>query len=583
MKSTIAGIRLRPIRFKRVTLSLTAKLAFGFLTVLLLFTAVSGFTAFRLDELKAKDAELIELVGRQETALALRQLVQEMDATAAGYLLSGKSELAENYAGSVERFYALVESVGASAETRDQRNWRARLSTVSKEFVANFERAAAQLEDPSLDEARKRSMSVAAYNASQIHKQTIFDLVQSFYDEYTASEEDARRQYSSLIETTGAVALWANAAAVLVGAFVAVVVVRSLTIGVRRLRGGIERVKDGDLTSLIDARNKDELGRLSDSFDASVSAVRSMLTGTKGIAESLQAHSASLRDFAGSTKEANVSIVRAMAEMSAGAAKQAEQAERSVATILELEERMDGVLAAADVLGKTSGTAMTSVKEGSATVGELEKRSERTGGALRAMAEALSRLETRAGDIYSMTNAIHEITQQTNVLALNASIEAARAGAHGRGFSVIAEEVRLLSVQASEASRRIDAMLSQLRAGMQEAAASVSSTADSFTDQRRAVTEAGAAFERIVRLIGVFDEEIRRIGDRALEAKRKQAELVESVHIVASIAQETAAGVEETAAATDQQDESVGRVAEEASELHELAEALFGEINRFRV
>ena len=567
----------------RLSLSLSAKLALGFPIVLLIFTGVSGFTAFRLDELGAKDAELRALAARQDTALALRQLVQEMDATAAGYLLSGKADLADDYAESVESFYGLIEAVGASAETRDQRNWRARLATVSKEFVANFERAAAQLEDPSLDDARKRSMSVAAYNASQIHKQTIFELVQSFYDEYTASEARARQQSSALLESTGAVALWANVAAVAIGAFVAVVVVRSLTIGVRRLRGGIERVKNGDLTSLIAARNKDELGRLSDSFDASVAAVRSMLTGTKGIADSLQAHSARLRDFAGATKEANVSIVRAMAEMSAGAAKQAEQAERSVATILELEERMDGVLAAADVLGTTSVTAMTSVRNGASTVEELEERSERTSDALRTMAEALSRLEARAADIFSMTNAIHEITQQTNILALNASIEAARAGAHGRGFSVIAEEVRLLSVQASEASRRIDETLGQLREGMQEAAASVSSTADSFTDQRRAVNEAGAAFERIVRLIGVFDEEIRRIGDRALEAKRKQAELVDSVHVVASIAQETAAGVEETAAATDLQDESVGRVAEEAAELHELAEALFGEINRFRV
>jgi methyl-accepting chemotaxis protein len=568
---------------ERPSLSLSAKLGLGFVLVLLIFTGVSGFTAYRLDELSVKDAELRALAGRQETALALRQLVQEMDATAAGYLLSGKSELANKYTESIEGFYGLVDSVGASAETRDQRNWRARLSTVSKEFVANFERAAAQLADPSLDDARKRSMSVAAYNASQIHKQTIFELVQSFYDEYTASESRARQQSTALLESTGAVALWANVAAVVIGAFVAVVVVRSLTIGVRRLRGGIERVKNGDLTSLIAARNKDELGRLSDSFDASVSAVRSMLTGSKGIAESLQAHSARLRDFAGSTKEANVSIVRAMAEMSAGAAKQAEQAERSVATIQELEERMDGVLGAADVLGTSSVTAMTTVREGSSTVQELEKRSERTSGALRTMAEALSRLEARAADIFAMTNAIHDITQQTNILALNASIEAARAGAHGRGFSVIAEEVRLLSVQASDASRRIDETLSQLRAGMQEAAASVSSTADSFADQRRAVNEAGAAFERIVRLIGVFDEEIRRIGDRALEAKQKQAELVDSVHVVASVAQETAAGVEETAAATDLQDESVGRVADEAAELHELAEALFGEINRFRV
>ncbi|WP_309121415.1 methyl-accepting chemotaxis protein [Paenibacillus sp.] len=563
--------------------SLALKLTLGFAIVLFLFTAVSVFTALRLEQLNAKDTELRALAERQETALTLKSLVEQMDAIASGYMISGKPELEKQYMEKVPELTRLTELVGASAETRDQRNWRARLTMVSQEFVDHFERSAAIVADASTDAAAKQPKIAAAFNASQIHKQVIFELVQSFYDDYSRAEGEARAEYSALIEGTRAVALVSTGAAFAVAAAIAAVVVRSLTAGVRRLRLGIERVKSGDLSRDIAAATKDELGALSDDFDASVAAVRGMLARTKGIAEALQAHSARLRDVAGSTKDANASIVRAMEEISAGSAKQAEQTEQGVAAISELEERMDGVLSATSVLTDASDRAKTSLRDGETTVRELEARSERTGEALRDMSAALTALESRAADIFGMTNAIHDISQQTNILALNASIEAARAGEHGRGFSVIAEEVRLLSLQATEASRRIDDMLSPLQSGMQEAARSLASTADSFADQRRAVSDAGAAFEGIVRILGVFEAETRRIGERVNEAKRKQAELVGSVHVVASVAQQTAAGVEETASAAAMQDEAVGRVAEEATELHELAETLFGEIDKFRV
>ncbi|MCI3923965.1 methyl-accepting chemotaxis protein [Paenibacillus sp. TRM 82003] len=550
--------------------------------MLLIFTAVSIFTQDRLSQLVAKDSHIQQLSERQENALALKSLIETMDSTASGYLLSGKTELEQRYRDNVPELERLVGLVGGSAETREQRNWRARLDMVSQEFVAQFAHSAGIAADADSDVADRQRRVIAAFNASQIHKQVMFDLVESFYKDYSAAEAAARVDYSELVKSTSAVTLWANAAAVVVAIVVSWLVIRSLIGGVRLLRQGIERVKDGDLTQNVASRSKDELGRLGDSFDATVAAVRSMLAHTKRIAESLTEHSRHFGAFAAATKETNTSIVRAMDEIAAGAAKQAEQSDASVSTIQELEDRMDGIIGATEVLLGTSLDAKRAAKEGGDNVEALRSSTERTGGALRTMSDALRRLEKRSGEIADITNSIHSISQQTNILALNAAIEAARAGAEGRGFSVIAEEVRLLSLQTTESSKRIDDILRQLRSGVNEAAETLQHTADRFTEQKGQVQETGGTFRSIAMLIEGFDREITHISDRVREAKTKQSELVDSLQVVASVAQQTAAGVQETAASAADQDESVGQIAVEAADIHRLADSLFREIDKFK-
>jgi methyl-accepting chemotaxis protein len=368
------------LRYPRsFSLSLAMKMSIGFAIVLLIFAAVSIFNHLRLEVLEKKDVEVRMLSERKQTAIALKSLVEQMDATASGFMLSGKSDLASQYKESIPEFAKLTEAVGSSAEMKEQRNWRARLKMVSTEFTDNFERAEKQANDPAVDAARKQSMMVATYNASQIHKQVMYELVQSFYDAYSAEDQEAKRQFGELIQGTRTVTLWATIAAIAFAIAVAAFVVRSLTLGIRQLRFGIERVQGGDLSESIAAETGDELGRLSDSFDASVAAVRGMLKTTKSIVESLTAHSDRFRQFAGSTKETNTHIVRAMGEIAVGATKQAEQTEASAAAIGELEERMDGIFTATEILIASSRNAKRSVESGTLGVKALSESSERTG------------------------------------------------------------------------------------------------------------------------------------------------------------------------------------------------------------
>lgn len=551
----------------------TAKLSLGFALVLLLFAAVSAFTALRLETLRSQDAELQALAERQRAALELRSVVERMDSLATGYLLTGKPELAERYWETSETFFGLVRAVGDAAQTPEQRNWRARLSAVAAEFTANFERAAEVREKP--------AAAAAAYNASQIHKQVIFELVDSFADAYTSAETAEREGYSALIAGIAAVAIWSNGVAALCAAAVAIPLVRSLSAGVRRLRTGIDRMHAGDLTEIGRSRTRDELGRLGNRFADSVASVRGMLAETRRIASELQGRSRQFRRFAASTREANHTLVRAMEDIASGAVLQAEQAEAGVRALNELERRMLEIGSAAERLLAESRRAGEAVRGGTDTVAALGSSAERTGEAMQAMSEALRRLERQTAEVTGVTAAIRELSQQTNVLALNASIEAARAGEHGRGFSVIAERIRQLSFETTEASARAGRLLDPLRAGAADTAAALSAAAGRFSEQRNNVSQAGEAFLALTRSFQAFDEDIKRIGERTSEAQKCGALLSEAVSVIAAVAQQAAAGVQETAATNAEQDRAIESIAAGAGELQRLAEALARDLGRF--
>ncbi|WP_199624472.1 methyl-accepting chemotaxis protein [Paenibacillus alkalitolerans] len=562
---------------------LSVKLAAGFALVLLIFSAVAIFNHFRMEQIQAKDTYERNLATRQQLSAELKMLVFELDSVATGYMVSNKSDLVDRYDALSAKLDLLVKQVGQTAADREQREWGARLTAVSKEFMGNFERVKAIADDPSLSPIEKQESLARAYMLSQLHKQTIFDLVQKFYDAYTAADEEAKAETAKLLAETRTVTSYAAAAALIVGVALAVTLVLSLRRGISKISRSVQLLSEGDLRHTINARTKDELGLLSDSLDASVARIKHMLTETKRFAESLREQSQLFAGFARTTADSNGSIVAAMEQIAAGASKQAVQAERSSSVLREWEDRLQEIESTASVLLGTGAKANRHAKTGAVLVEQLQDASRVTVDAVKTMQQALARLEKQSSEIAGITGTIADISQRTNILALNASIESARAGEQGKGFAVIAEEVRELSVQSNQSSKRIEHILSDLRRQTADVSRLMGTAMDSLMTQNGKVEETQATFRTIFSVISDFDEQIRFINEKVNDSKEKQEHLAESVQIVASIAQQTAAGVQETAASSAEQDRSVGRVAAEAQNMNSLSEAIFKEISHFKI
>jgi methyl-accepting chemotaxis protein len=563
--------------------SLTAKLAIAFISILLIFTIVGGFTHWRLGEMKTKNTYESQQTQRQRLATELKLHVQETDTVVTSIMITEQGGLLDRYEQLSSKLGPLVKEVSETAETKEQRKWGARLTAVSKEFVNNYDRVIDIYNNKHLNSIEKQSAYASAYAASQLHKAVIFELVGKFYDDYLQSSMDAKRETTVLLEDTRKFTVMAAAAAFIVCLALIAAIVFSFRRGLQNIHRSVAYLSVGDLRHSINAKAKDELGQLCDRLDESIARMKHMLLETKRIAQNLRDQSLRFDEFARSTAEANGNIVAAMGQIAAGTTKQAEEAEQSSTILYEWVDRLQDIDSSANELLITSHAANEQAAKGDKFVDQLKAASDSTAHSLLSVQQSLSLLEQRSTDISVITSAITEVSHRTNILAINASIESSRAGEQGRGFAVIAEEVRELSLRTRESSKHIEKIVSQLRSQMADALSFMSLAMERLNSQNLIADQTHEAFRMIFSMISRFDKQIFHINELVRAAKEKQGELSDSVQIVASIAQQTAASLEETASATEEQDRAIRRIAAEAQSLNRLSESLFEEINAFKI
>ncbi|CAG7655919.1 Methyl-accepting chemotaxis protein McpC [Paenibacillus allorhizosphaerae] len=226
--------------------------------------------------------------------------------------------------------------------------------------------------------------------------------------------------------------------------------------------------------------------------------------------------------------------------------------------------------------------AVAHTRSGSQAMEALQSAAADSDAVLQRVSLSMTTLSESSVPISHMVGAISDISAQTNVLALNASIEAARAGVHGRGFAVVAEEIRLLSLQTGESAKRIGGIVASLHKHMQQLDASLHAAQRSFAEQNRKV-EASLGSFRDIRIS--MDELSERIGEVHLligQTEQNHDMLVETIAHVAAITQETAAGVEEVHSSSMQQNSAVQQIAAQTEDMLELARSLFAEIGKFQ-
>ncbi|GAB2722751.1 methyl-accepting chemotaxis protein [Paenibacillus thermoaerophilus] len=566
---------------KKSGITLTHKLIAGYSVLLALFAVVSGLHLYRLGSLKDSFRE--QSVQEQRTRLAyeLKQKVQEMNILLSGYLVGRDQKLIASYSARADEMKSLIEQVGATALTKEERDWRARLTMTGEEYANMMALAETQLGHAQADSYVTILRHI--HEGAQTHQETVFELVDRFIESYEANSTAAAAATLMQVEATEKQAVVAPLLALLLAAAIAAVMIRSYMKPIRRLQQAVGRLAEGDLRHRIGSSSNDELGLLSQQFDRMVENFSEMLRHTQRIAAALTTQAESFGRFSRTTAEANADTIRAIGEIAAGSDRQANEAERSHSCMLELDSRMKDIGRLAQTMMELSRDASCKSLDGAEAVDRLREASRQSGEWMEKLDEALDSLAANSHQTHKIVQAVTEISSQTHVLALNAAIEAARAGAHGRGFAVIAEEVRKLAQETHDSSKTIAANLGALVDGIVSSRRLMKQLSDSGLRLNEQLEMTARSFAEIEQSMRLILGRIETAAGQVAEAERQNRELLAASEQVAAIAEEMAAGVQEVNASSVRQDASIRDIARQSQEMAQLAHQLFEEIRRFRL
>ncbi len=367
-------------------------------------------------------------------------------------------------------------------------------------------------------------------------------------------------------------------AAILAGLFIAV----TITSPINYIKKLLKKMEQGDLTTKSNIKGKYEIGQLSHSFNEMTNNIGGLIKGTSVLTVELTDDSKHLNVIANQAAEASKEIMLAVESVATGASEQARDAEKATGVIKDLTSRM-----------KETETTFKSVIEATTRTKEVSSRAAVTIEALNnSTSDTIKLTDDIRADIKNLVDQFKEIldivkfisgiSDQTNLLALNAAIEAARAGDAGKGFAVVADEVRKLAEQSTEATKSISTIVNGIYEATTSTERMIEEGSSIFGEQERAVKDTDETFKVIVGDMDEISSEIDKVHQMLSGLESIQDEAIDATTSIASIAEQSAAAIQEVLATGEEQNASADQLAQMALNLGEVIEKLNESIEGFK-
>ncbi|WP_407292392.1 methyl-accepting chemotaxis protein [Stutzerimonas zhaodongensis] len=324
--------------------------------------------------------------------------------------------------------------------------------------------------------------------------------------------------------------------ALLLGIVAAWLITRQIILPLRTTLADIERIASGDLTASTAVTRRDELGALQKGIQQMGTTLRQLIGG--------------IRDGVSQISSAAEELSAVTMQTSAGVNSQKEETDQVATAMNEMSATVQEVARNAEQAAQAANEADKEAQEGDRVVAEVVAQIERMAGEVIRSTEAMTVLQNDSDKIGSVMNVIRAVAEQTNLLALNAAIEAARAGEAGRGFAVVADEVRGLAQRTQKSTEEIEGLVTALQNGTQQVSA-IMQNSRSLTESSVELTRsAGTSLARITSTVSNIQAMNQQIATAAEQQSAVAEEISRSVVNVRDVSEQTAAASEETAASS---------------------------------
>ncbi len=366
-----------------------------------------------------------------------------------------------------------------------------------------------------------------------------------------ATNQQAKDQYDMAFELVVGLLIVATALTLLF----AWLLTRSITVPISQALEAAEEVAEGNLTRPIKVDGNDEAGRL----------LAAMAKMQDKLRDTLQRIAGSATQLASAAEELNA----VTDESARGLTQQNNEIEQAATAVNEMTSAVEEVARNAVSTSEASRAATTSAGDGRDLVQETVSAIERMSGDVQATATLIGDLANESRDIGKVLDVIRGLADQTNLLALNAAIEAARAGEAGRGFAVVADEVRALAHRTQQSTSEIERMIGSIQSGTEHVVDSMRNSTERAESTLNIAKGAGMSLDTINTAIVEINERNLVIASAAEEQAQVAREVDRNLVNIRDLSVQSATGASQTSAAS--------------SELSRLAVDLNGMVGRFRL
>lgn len=385
-------------------------------------------------------------------------------------------------------------------------------------------------------------------------------------------------QANSIKQLTYALIIIATILAVTIG----VIITYGFGKAIKNINNTLTRASGGDLTATVEHNRKDEFGILADSINDMINNLKFIIDKATKVGQTVVESTRNVSENAELLVTSAKNITVAISEIQQGNIQQAEDSERCLRLTDELANQINMVHDNSLAIEKIAEKTKNVVKDG---IDEIKQLTSVTNDNIRVTNDTIrniEELERESKVITEIIAVINGIAEQTNLLSLNASIEAARAGEAGRGFSVVADEIRNLSIKSVSAAQEIEQIIKNI----------IAKTKVTVNTVKQAETISKSTEERLNNVVRLFDninihvddlaEKLEKIADSIGEINRSKNDTLYAIESISAVAEETSAASEEVDATAQEQLSVVTKLNEAIKSLDKDANDLEKTIEVFK-
>ena len=346
------------------------------------------------------------------------------------------------------------------------------------------------------------------------------------------------------------------------------------------------RIADLDLVENIDdkyIKMNNEIGILARALQRIINNIRDIILDINNSSEQMAASSEELTATSQQTAAAAQEVAKTVEEIAQGVSEQAKNTEAGSAKAILLGKTIEKVQEYIDNVNASSDKVTEVVKEGLTEIDSLSKITKESTDAVERIYKVIMQTNESSNKIGEVSTLIESIAQQTNLLSLNAAIEAARAGDAGKGFAVVAEEIRNLAEQSSSSTKIINEIVAELQNNTSNAVENMKRVISISSEQSQSVNNSKDKYELIATSTKNSIADVKQLRESEDEMDEMRKEILEALENLSAIAEENAAASQQASASTEEQTASVEEIAGSSDNLSELATKLHTLVEKFKI